>query len=94
MIYLYFNYHQSKSTWLILTFLYPLHCYWFYGFLKQQIHTRNQQRKRSQYNKIVYNNKELEMVLNSIWTQTTQTRLYIMEEEDDDDYFMKDKRHY
>ncbi|CAG8645029.1 2531_t:CDS:2 [Funneliformis caledonium] len=66
MIHLYYNYHPSKSTWLILALLYPLQCYWLYGYIKQQLNMRNQRKKRSQLNKILYNNQELEMVLNSL----------------------------
>jgi hypothetical protein len=87
MIYLYFNSHQSKLTWLILSFLYPLHCYWFYGFIKKKIHARIQQRKRSQYNKMFYNNEELKMILNN---NCTHSNLYIIGEEDD--YFIEEKR--
>ncbi|RIA88432.1 hypothetical protein C1645_877404 [Glomus cerebriforme] len=86
MIYLYFNYHQSKSTWLILSFLYPLHCYWFYRFVKQQVYARNQQRKRSLYNKMFYNDKELEEALNR-----SQTKRYDSEK-DENDYFVEEKK--
>ncbi|GBC06686.1 hypothetical protein RclHR1_00070053 [Rhizophagus clarus] len=84
MIYLYFNYHQSKSIWLILSFLYPLHCYWFYGFVKQKVSARNQQRKLSQYNKMFYNKKELEEALNRI---QSPKRDFL--EKEDNDYFWK-----
>ncbi|EXX78414.1 hypothetical protein RirG_015210 [Rhizophagus irregularis DAOM 197198w] len=81
MIYLYFNYHQSKSIWLILSFLYPFHCYWFYGFIRQKVYARNRQRKLSQYNKMFYSKKELEEALNSIQPKPIH---YFLEKEDND----------
>jgi hypothetical protein len=84
MIYLYFNYHQSKSIWLILSFLYPLHCYWFYRFIKQKAFARNQQKKLSQYNEMFYNKKELEEALNR-----NQPKRYFLEKEEDNDYFLE-----
>ncbi len=81
MIYLYYD-HQSKSTWLILTLLYPIHCYWFYGYIKQRVHIRNKQMKCSQFNNILYNHQELEKVLNDLMKSEIQMRFYIFEEDD------------